>query len=329
MSTMLPATVLLSALLAAPGRPTRPGWTTEQTAAQVVLKLRSSSPVVYGYVDPVRPELVLSCDRASKAVEAYVDVGVKPNSWDFAVRLDADPAIDFASRMRAGSGAEVLHQLAVPAGQARAFAAALAAHRTMVLRFTRDRLRETTYDLAGLDTVIGPFAAACGLEADVAAARTEAPGSAPAAAPRSAPAEAVVGSWKVLQKSSALDDKPVVVLVTEARGDWSRLVLRCQEGTVDAYVVSGSVIDTGNKPTVALPVAVDGEPLREVTASPSADLGALFLPDAARFVRSLRGHSTLKVQFQRYRAKGPVTPVFALEGLDRALARFTAACPLD
>jgi hypothetical protein len=106
-------------------------------------------------------------------------------------------------------------------------------------------------------------------------------------------------------------------------------VLRCQEGTVDAYVISGSVIDSGNKDSLTVPIAFDDEQPRDVSADLSADRAAFFLPDAKRLIQSFRGHQRFKVRFQRYRAKGPVDPIFDLGGLDQALARFTKACPID
>jgi hypothetical protein len=316
-------------LYAQPGKPSRTAWTVEETPAQVTLRLRSTTPVAYGYLDPIRPDLFLTCNRSTKAIEAYVDVGVKPSVWDFAIRLDQDPSVEYAGKMRDGSGAEVLHQLAIPQGQVRAFVADLVRHRALLLRFTRDRTREATWDLRGFDGAAGPLERGCGLESELAAARATPASPASVSAPRAGPRETKIGNWDVREKTSSLDDKPVVVLAASARGDWSQLVLRCQEATVEAYVVSGSVIDSAKKDSVTVPIAVDDERPREVSAGLSADLSAFFLPDATRLIQSLRGHKKFKVHFQRYRAKNPVDPVFDLSGLDRALEVFTKACPLD
>jgi hypothetical protein len=331
--SLLPVVLVLSVLEAAvlPAQTRKPaatGWAVEDTSAQVVLRLRAATPVAYGYVDPVRPELVLACDRASQTVEAYIGVGVKPNTWVFAVRVDQEPVVEFTSKMRDGRSADALLQLPVPQAQARGFVASLAGRQALLLRFVRDHQREASFDLTGFDRAVGPFAAACGLEGELAAARTKAPVTASAATPRPAGRETKIGSWEVREKTSSLDDKPVVVLSTTARGDWSQLVLRCQEATPEAYVFSGSVVDSGNKDQMAVLVALDDEEPREVMAGVAAGSSAFFLPEAARLIPSLRGGKAFKVRFQRYRAKAPANASFDLTGLDRALEAFTKACPL-
>jgi hypothetical protein len=142
-------------------------------------------------------------------------------------------------------------ELRVPAKERIAFLAQLLSHRSLRVRFSSGVLREATFDLTGLGDAIGPLEEGCALGDAMAAAHRAAPAArcpvARAPATQSSPSERRVGSWTVIEKTSTLDDRPVVVL---ANRDWTNavtLVLRCQEGQAEAYVQANFVMTPTDK----------------------------------------------------------------------------------
>jgi len=83
-----------------------------------------------------------------------------------------------------------------------------------------------------------------------------------------------VGSWTVIEKTSTLDDRPVVVLANRDRANAVTLVLRCQEGQAEAYVKANFVMAATDKSakTVPLPYGFDAEPPKAFTGPASQDL---------------------------------------------------------
>ena len=338
------AALLLQSSLVDPDRPT-PKWVAEERGDALVVRRKSAAPVAYGYVRPYSPDLVVSCRPATKALDVFIHLGVKPTEWNFLARFDDDPALQVTGdrafddegfkAVWGPSTAYQMQELRVRRPERQAFLEQLVSHRSLHVRFAAGSQREATYDLTGLPEAIGPLADACGLRDAVAAARKAAPAaSAPrpgAAAKSTEPVSRKVGSWIVVEKASAFDDRATVVLANVDRTNAVTLVLRCQEGQAEAYVQASFVMESTDKTArfKPLPYGFDGQPPNDFVGSSSQDGTGIFFPDGKAFVRELRGHRTMNVRHHRSGAKRSLPATFDLAGLDAALPAFVRNCPLE
>jgi type VI secretion system protein VasI len=143
------------------------------------------------------------------------------------------------------------------------------------------------------------------------------------------------GPWTVETEVSPLDDSTNLYVhrrATAAVSGWPNerytpeLWLRCKEGEVSGYIVTGltpEVEGMGERATITL--RLDKETAFDTVGSLSNDRRGVFLP--ARVTADLPGHSTLLVQFTPLNSN-PVHTTFDLTGVDDALAAVTATCAL-
>lgn len=143
------------------------------------------------------------------------------------------------------------------------------------------------------------------------------------------------GPWTVETEISPLDDSTTLYVhrrATSAVSGWPserytpELWLRCKEGDVEGYIVTGltpEVEGAGDRATITL--RLDKETAFDAVGSLSNDRRGVFLPD--RVVSDLPGHSVLLVQFTPLNSN-PVHTTFDLTGVDDAVAAVTATCAL-
>jgi hypothetical protein len=336
--------LLLQSALVRPDQPV-PQWLAEKRGDAFVVRRKAQAPVDYGYTNPYSPDLVVSCLPDVKTLDAFIHLGIKPREPGFLARFDADPAFQVTGepnfdaaqwgRVWGPSTALGMLELRVSPKETIAFLAQLLSHRSLRVRFSSGVLREATFDLTGLADAIGPLEEGCALRDAMAAAHRVAPAAprpvAKAPATQSSPSERRVGSWTVIEKTSTLDDRPVVVLANLDRTHAVTLVLRCQEGQAEAYVKANFVMAATDKSakTVPLPYGFDGEPPKDFTGPASQDLTGVFFPDGKGFIHELRTHKTMAVRHQRSGAARALPATFDLGGLSNALEPFVKGCPID
>lgn len=299
-------------------------WTVERPAGKVVLKLRSAR-VEYGAIaEPLM--LVLTCTVEGQRLQAHVASVVK-TMGTFVVRFDGEPAVEHGSpddRFPTLDG----YDLRVADQSAAAFIQDVRTHGRMLLRHDfLGRFYDATFDLTGLAAVIGPFQQACGLP-DVTLAP---PASRAAASVPRIPRETRVGNWDVTESVSKLDDKPQIVMIASDKLGKLRLVVRCQEQTLEAYfVIEGTVFDADRATMlVTFKVAVDGAEPSEYRGSTTEHHKAAFFPDAHALVKSLTNRRSVAVTYTPYRQTATKTATIDITDFDKAVAPLLAACPMQ
>lgn len=298
-------------------------WTVERPAGKVVLKLRSA-PVEYGAItEPLI--LVLTCTVEGQRLQAHVASVVK-TMGTFVVRFDGEPAVEHGSpgdRFPTLDG----YDLRVADQSSAAFIQDVRTHGRMLLRHDfLGRFYDATFDLTGLAAVIGPFQQACGLP-DV----TPAPASRAASSLPRVPRETRVGNWDVTESVSKLDDKPQMVMIAADKLGKLRLVVRCQEQTLEAYlVIEGTVFDADRATRlVSFKVAVDGDEPSEYKGSTTEHHKVAFFPDAHALVKSLTNRLSVAVTYTPYRQTATKTATIDITDFDKAVAPLLAACPMQ
>lgn len=140
--------------------------------------------------------------------------------------------------------------------------------------------------------------------------------------------------WQVHEDSSPMDGSKRVVISRDAENDiegWLRskrpsLVVRCQEGKTDAYLVTGmpaSVEYGTDSHTVRLRFD-DGKPTTQHW-SESTDHEALFAPNAVQLAKQMVKAKTLVLQFTPFSAS-PAVARFNLQGFGSYLGKVSGAC---
>jgi hypothetical protein len=131
-----------------------------------------------------------------------------------------------------------------------------------------------------------------------------------------------------------MDGSKTVVLSNDAENDidvWlgserPSLIVRCQEGRTDAYVVTGTAAsveyDTDSH-TVRLRFDEAGPTTQHW--GESTDHQALFAPNGRSLAKQMRGATTLVFQFTPFNAS-PATAKFNVRGLDKHLGLVAEAC---
>lgn len=161
-----------------------------------------------------------------------------------------------------------------------------------------------------------------------AATRTPAPTRTPTPPP-------VGGKWDVTTDSSAFDDSPRVVLSLDAERQIEGflksyrpvLILRCQEGEIEAYIVTGMAADVeaGNFDGATVRIRMDDGAAETLNTMRSTDDEALFFENATQLISRLESAERLLFQFTPFNAS-PTETSFDLRGLSEVLPQLRAAC---
>ena len=322
---LLGTTLLLAMaapLAAAPPPATTSGrWTVEKSPDKVILRLRSDPPGPPLYRDSVA--LVIACDVPAKTLHARFSSKSK-TAGQFVVRFDGDPAATYGKPTDRFYDPEEAHRLEVEDEEAAAFVARIRSSRRVLLRFEHlGRYTEVTFNPSGLASVIMPLQQACGLPE--AAAPTKA-----VAAPAKVPRESVSGRWDLRESFSKIDDQPVVVARNQDRPPTATLILRCQEKTLEAFFSLNTGLFDANEKTglVRYAIAYDGgEAVAHDGPTTAGFAKAVFLREAAPFLKALPAHRSLTFTYTAYRKTATTSTTFDLAGVEGALMPLLAACP--
>ena len=147
------------------------------------------------------------------------------------------------------------------------------------------------------------------------------------------------GRWIVKSDVSRMTDTKTVSASLHANtpiSGWPRktvtptLVLRCKEGDVEAYVVTGMApnVESGNLDGPTVMVRFDKEPAREANTSQSTDKESLFFKDAKDLILEMEGRDTLVFRFTPFNSS-PQETTFTLRGLTAAAKSLKTACGWD
>jgi hypothetical protein len=145
----------------------------------------------------------------------------------------------------------------------------------------------------------------------------------------------VGGKWNVLTETSAFDDGPVVMLslraeqVVEGFLTTYRpiLTLRCEEGVIEAFIVTGMAADVefGNTGGATVRLRVDDAAAETTNTTRSTDDEALFFDNARPLIERLTAAERLLFGFTPFNAS-PVETWFDLRGLDEVVPQLYEAC---
>ncbi len=147
---------------------------------------------------------------------------------------------------------------------------------------------------------------------------------------------ASTGRWVVKTSVSRMDDSQTVALslaANRAVSGWPgtvstpRLMLRCQEGEVSAYVATGlrPDVEYGNTSGATVTVRFDKNPAQELNTSQSTDGEALFFEEPKGMIRTLLLHQVMLFRFTPFNS-APQETSFTLRGLAQAIKPLETAC---
>lgn len=157
----------------------------------------------------------------------------------------------------------------------------------------------------------------------------------PPALPTATPLPAA-GAWEVVNDTSSFDDSATVILLLDALDEIEgafettrpTLVLRCQEGQTEAYVVTDLApdVEAGNLDGATVRLRFGAEAPETLVLSRSTDDKALFFERPAALIERMARHERLVFSFTPFSAS-PVETTFDLRGLPEVLPQLRAACP--
>ena len=265
------------------------------------------------------------------------------------VRLDQEAVTEQAVKAESlspGLFSDQLYHFA----KARPMIEALLAHRSMLVRYAPSggTLVATSFDLGGLDAVIGTFEQACGIDRPFARGKASSPKPASSPPTEARPSSVSAGKWSVQTEVSKFDDRAAVVATLEAVQPWMTvprgltaadpplavdppvLVMRCRDGAAEAYVAQrGRLTATLRPPLGGLLRFDEGSP-ESVKLAPSEDGAAFFFEKAPDLARKMLGARKMSIAFKAdKKTDAPLAgeAVFDLTGVDRALEQWLRACP--
>ena len=142
------------------------------------------------------------------------------------------------------------------------------------------------------------------------------------------------GKWKTQTSSSSFDDSKTVVISLDANSKiegWTvtylpKLILRCEEGKVDAFVRVGMPADVEysyNAHTAR--IRFDDDDAYKTTMNESTDGEALFFQGAVSLINPMQAHDTMLLGFTPFNAN-PVETTFTLTGIRYAVVPLAEAC---
>jgi type VI secretion system protein VasI len=169
----------------------------------------------------------------------------------------------------------------------------------------------------------------------VVVAQTGARSPHPAARPSPRPAAPATG-WVIKESKSPMDDSKTVTAILQAVSTvqaWPAtvarpaIVLRCKEGSFEAYVNLGvRPIKDYRTDTATLMVRFDTSEALQLGGSLSTDGKAVFLSNSQSFADDVVGFEKLAMRFTPFNSN-PQDTTFNLKGADKAMAAVKSACP--
>jgi len=139
------------------------------------------------------------------------------------------------------------------------------------------------------------------------------------------------GRWKLIAKTSPIDDSQNVTLLLAAdepiHSSWGtrepQLIARCQENKTEVYVAWDVFLGTDRVPVLE---RFDREPAHTRKWGTSTDHKAAFYPDSdVALLKKMLQHEKLLLQLTPY-GESPVLASFDLQGLSAVLPTLQAAC---
>lgn len=155
----------------------------------------------------------------------------------------------------------------------------------------------------------------------------------------SKPAAAAAVGWTKEVTVSKMDDSRTVILTRRANQTvqgWPgkivtpRLLLRCKEGGLEAYVATGMApaVEYGDSDGATVLVRFDKEPAEELHTGKSTDGEALFFHDAKKMIVTMAAHERMLFRFTPFNSS-PQETAFTLRGLGAVLKPLQEACGWD
>ncbi|MDE0704014.1 MAG: type VI secretion system-associated protein TagO [Rhodospirillaceae bacterium] len=139
-------------------------------------------------------------------------------------------------------------------------------------------------------------------------------------------------NWRVIRKTNPIDDTPVVTVYTDAIEGQSRfgkipqLIFRCQNNRTEAIILWQTFIGLGRHGSgQRVRMRLDLNDAQNQSWLHSTSGTATFARRPIPLIRKWVEHNRLVVQTTPY-SQGPVTAIFDLTGLARALRPLTEAC---
>lgn len=142
------------------------------------------------------------------------------------------------------------------------------------------------------------------------------------------------GKWNVITDTSSFDDSRRVILMLDAENSIDTafgsqrptLILRCQEGAAEAYVVTGTppAVETGNLDGATVRVRFDQEAAQTLVTAKSTDSKALFFEDAG-IINTMEQHERMLFGFTPFNTP-PVEIHFDLRGLPNVSTPLHESC---
>lgn len=142
--------------------------------------------------------------------------------------------------------------------------------------------------------------------------------------------------WVVKESQSPMDDSKTVTAILQAASmvrAWPAtmarpaIVLRCKEGSFEAYVNLGvRPIKDYRTDTATLMARFDTSDALPLSGSISTDGKSVFLSNSQSFADDVVAFEKLAVRFTPFNSN-PQDTTFNLKGADKAMAKVKAACP--
>lgn len=156
----------------------------------------------------------------------------------------------------------------------------------------------------------------------------------PTIAPVLTPTPLIGGKWIVDTDTSALTDRESIYLFLEAEEPvptWlgtatPTVVLRCDEGRFDAYVATGSQVESGFNDQVNVRIRFDDDTPIAISMDESTGGDAMFFQNDRQTLNQLLQHNRMVLGYRPYNA-GEVEAIFDLRGLPDVVQPLLDACP--
>jgi len=142
-------------------------------------------------------------------------------------------------------------------------------------------------------------------------------------------ASSPVWTWLVIEDKSKIDDSTNVTMsllaneeVYSTFGSTNRptLVIRCKENTTEAYVITGTMLDSDD-----VLIRLDDEKAFPLKMSKSTSGKALFFPSVITNIKKFWNYHTMVFRFTPYQT-GPSTVTFNISGLKNEISPLRRAC---
>ncbi len=150
------------------------------------------------------------------------------------------------------------------------------------------------------------------------------------------PAVAGAEGWKVITSKSAIDDSKMIILWLKADGPISgwpnktvipTLILRCEEGKTEAYIVTGMHADVESDGVTGT-IRFDKEKAYELKFGESTDHESLFFRDAQYMIAVMMEFRTMLFRFTPFNSS-PTMTTFNLRGLNKVVRQLSSLCEWD